>query len=168
MFNGKYWSREIKLSDMLKNLLYFLLVMACSCSSRHNAKKGWVLDSIPRPTSFGTKRVSPWIVFNACLDSAKSFKPGMALPAFFYNYLLDYENPWLGSHHSYSIRKMIFDSTNDVHILREIIVSKDPRLKTIADSSMVSLKELLNALPYKELSNYEMAKRRLSELQKYN
>jgi len=99
-------------------------------------------------------------------DSINQFQPGMKLPEFLYNPFLDYENPWLTDHHTWSIRKMIFDSTRNVDILLAIINSKDVRLMELADSNSVEDKALFNAIPFTNLSNFELAKRRYSEINK--
>lgn len=100
------------------------------------------------------------------IDSVNHFKKEEKLPDFLYNYNMDYDHPWLTDHFSLSLRKLIFDSTKNIDLLNTIINSMDPRLRRIVDSTEVSDKNLLRALPFREKSNFEMAELRLKELKK--
>ena len=106
----------------------------------------------------------PEKLFNSYLDSVKFFKSGMLIPQFFYNHLLDYEHPWLMNHHTWSIRKKIFDSTFNLQLLNLIVSSFDPAFKKIIDSITIPDKTLFDAIPYTNISNYELAKNRLLEI----
>src|SRR5258705_9989741 len=102
---------------MRKSVVYTSLLILLGCSSRkNNADKFPVLDTLPFVTNVKgmSQRHDPQKLFDACIDSVKKTRSGMALPAFFYDHLLDYNSPWLGVHRSYSVRQMVFDSTDNV------------------------------------------------------
>ena len=153
----------------MKYLVIWLIVfLAGNCSPKRNTNKK--IEIIATPVTeldvISIKKIDPETIFLTCLDSVNQYQPGMKLPNFLYNPLLDYEHPWLSDHHTWSIRKMIFDSIKTPAILKAIINSNDLRLRQVIDSNVVDNKMLLRAIPYTKLSNYEFAKMRLSELNK--
>jgi hypothetical protein len=154
---------------MKKKLIYLLIFSVISCSTKKDTKSLTLLPikSLEDTTFFsGNLKGSPDSLFPIYMSSVNKFKPGMSIPSFFYNPLLDYENPWIADHHTWSLRKMIFDSTENISLLNVIIKSNDFRLKQIVDSNSVDDKLLLNAIPYSKISNYEMARQRLQNLNK--
>jgi hypothetical protein len=108
----------------------------------------------------------PWDVFAKCVDSARQFRSGMQLPSFFSNHRFDCENPFLTDHLTASIRKMVFDSIQNIDLLNAIVNSDDSRLRLIVNSNTLAEKGWLKAIPYRNVSTYEMAKNRLLELGK--
>ena len=137
--------------------------MGCASKKGKSSKLPIQLDTIPQFANITVERESPSALFSVLLDSANKYKPEAPIPDYFYNYLLDYEHPWLTDHNSFSLRKLIIDSTSNNEVLKAIFMSSDLRLKKIADSVEVSDVSLLNALPYRNLSNYNMAKMRLKK-----
>lgn len=150
----------------MKKMIFFLgaiIFIGCSSKKGKNSKLPIQLDTIPQFANITVEKESPSTLFSVLLDSANKFKPEDPIPSFFYNYLLDYEYPWLTDHNSFSLRKLIIDSTSNNEVLRAILMSGDLGLKKIADSVEVSDISLLNALPYRNLSNYDMAKMKLKK-----
>ena len=150
------------------NVFFLVAIFFLGCSSKKQTdiKFDIKLDSIPKFANIVVERESPSVLFPILLDSANKFKKEDPIPHFFYNHLLDYEYPWLTDHNSFSLRKLIIDSTTNKEILNSILMSSDPRFKKIADSAEVSSVNLLNALPYKNLSNYDMVQMRLKSINK--
>ncbi len=153
---------------MKKALLFLGLIIFIGCSNKkgNSSNQTIKIDTIPNFANFTIEKESPSILFSVLLDSANKFKPDDPIPSFFYNYLLDYEYPWLTDHTSFSLRKLIIDSTSNKDVLKAIVMSEDMRLKKTIDSVEVSDVSLLRALPYRKLSNYNMAKKRLEKLNK--
>jgi hypothetical protein len=138
--------------------------MGCSSKKGKSGQLSIQQDTIPSFANITVERESPSALFPVLLDSTNKFKPEEPIPHFFYNHLLDYEYPWLTDHNSFSLRKLIIDSTRNREVLKAILMSSDLRLKKIADSTEVSNVSLLNALPYRNLSNYELVRLRLSKI----
>jgi hypothetical protein len=107
---------------------------------------------------------SPDSLLPVYMDSVRNYQQGMPIPGFFFDHLLDYDNPGLTDHRTWSLRKTIFDSTQNKFLLQSIIESGDQRLRDIADSNEVQDKTILRALPFAGISNYAMAVQRLKEL----
>lgn len=155
---------------MIKKLRLILLIPFCIqiISCVWDKKKSEIKSDniiIDNSSTNMKLRYSPDSLFVVFYDSVKNFQLGMPLPNFFYNHLLDYQNPWLTDHNTLSLRQMLFDSTQNTELLRVIIASDDGRLRMIVDSEMVSNKELLRAIPYVSKSNYEMAISRLKSIE---
>lgn len=143
-----------------------MIVFLSNCSSKDKKQKEQLVfhsDSISAIGTVSVEKVSPSAVFAILLDSANTYKPGDSIPFFFYNYLLDYEYPWLTDHRQLSIRKLVIDSTRNKGLLKAILASKDLRLKMILDSVEVSNTNLLNALPYRNISNYDLVLKRMKQ-----
>lgn len=147
-------------------MIFFLgivIFIGCLSKKEKNNKSSLQLDTIPQFANISVEKKSPSALFSVLLNSANNFKPKDPIPDFFYNHLLDYEHPWLTDHNSFSIRKLIIDSTSNTEVLKAILISGDLRLKKIADSVEVSDINLLNALPYRNLSNYDMVRVKLKK-----
>ena len=151
---------------MRKVLVFILILCIKSCSPKKNTRMEFTKNPIPDTGIISSQGVDPGELFSKYSDSVNHFQNGKKLPEFLFNAYLDYENPWLTDHNNWSIRKMIFDSTRNLVFLQSIITSKDVRLKEIPDSNSVSNKILYSAIPYTNLSNFELAKKRLSEIKK--
>lgn len=142
------------------NIIIVSVLMSCSSNESRNKELTINIDSTSTPNIEVTREL-PDKVFLRLLDSANAFKEGDPLPFFLYNHLLDYEYPWLTDHNDFSIRKLIIDSTTNMHFLEAVVSSNDVRLKRTADSSEVEVVALLEALPYRRLSNYDLVRMRL-------
>ena len=148
---------------------YILLAVIVSSivayTSRNRQNKSFTFSSEPVPSSYSflIEQEHPVIRFQRLLDSANGYRLGDSIPDFFFNHRLDYEHPWLTDHHQFSIRKMVIDSTTNLGLLRTILSSNDPRLRKIVDSSEVTSKRLLNGLPFKATSTYQLVQERVSK-----
>lgn len=151
---------------MKKIFFYSLLLlgMGCVSDSKSDTALKVDLESVPDVANVTVEKAPPLELARVLADSANKSKD--YIPHFFFNHMMDYENPWLADHRDFSVRKLIFDSTNNILLLKKILESADPRLKKTVDSLEVSDLQLLQALPFRNLSNYKMAQIRLTELQK--
>lgn len=150
----------------MRNLLSVLIIIVlAACNSRSSKPAEFTPVEYKGDTMIHVRlKGNPDSLLPVYMDSARNYQQGMPIPGFFFNHLLDYENPGLTDHRTWSLRKTIFDSTQNKFLLRSIIESGDQRLRAIADSNDVQDKTILSALPYAAISNYSMAVQRLKEL----
>lgn len=152
---------------MIKIIFYIFLIFCIGCVSNSEESKNLKVnpDSLHINPEISVTIMTPERLALQYIDSSNNFREGDSIPSFFYNYLLDYQNPWNTFHQEFSIRKVVLDSTHNIRLLRKIINSLDPLLKETVDSSDVSDLQQLRILPFYKISNYQLAKERLRELE---
>ena len=136
---------------MKKFLFYGVLFFSVGCTFDAQKKTHLKadLDSVSNIVNITVQKISPADLTRVLIDSSNNYKEKEDLPAFFYNYMLDYENPWLTDHRDFSVRKLVFDSTKNIHLLKAILESADARLRRTVDASNVDDSQLLNSLPFR-------------------
>ena len=145
------------------------IAVIISCNSDKGPKIKYEPGSVSiDPTKVSVKIETAGEIFPAYIDSMNDVNSTMPLPSFLFNYLLDYEHPWVTDHGTRSLRKMIFDSTTNASLIRRILESDDIRLRSVINLDSVADKKLLSMLPYSNISTYQMAKQRLEVLTKNN
>ena len=118
------------IKEMKPLIVLIFVVLGC------DSKKGVKLEPLPRTdTDFSSLLVTintASTLFAVYLDSVNSVDSLKLIPSFLYNDLLDYENPWVTDHGTFSLRKMLFESTTNTYLLKRILESDDIRFGNIS------------------------------------
>jgi hypothetical protein len=142
-----------------------VLCLLCSCLPKIEKKGQFILPELILPTHFELKLPTARYLFPVYIDSINRFRTGMPLPEFVFNNQWDYENIWFTDEGVLSLRKELMDSTSNTAFLTTIISSYDLRLHSTIQAAEVPARGLLEIIPYKEVSMYDMTKNRLQHMQ---
>ncbi|WP_276481181.1 hypothetical protein [Paraflavitalea pollutisoli] len=159
-------------SSLFKIVAAFLLIVECvllvGCADGKDRSRVKFPDlDTPSIAWSGTVEIpGATNLFPVFLDSVNRYQAGQPLPSFLFNYRLDLDYPWIGSDRDFSLRKRIFEDTDNIIFLKAVLQSKDNLLKKVVDRSDVPDSNYYRNIPDRESPNHELAKARLAELKK--